>query len=263
MSETEKLDPNHPSRIVELFNELYYYEWTDALLELINKCKLAEEEAIQTLLQITEESYTYCLDISSKRFTNILAELTLWKLAVPNETSSQNIADSTTRKTDLIDFEERTITWEEFEKLHTLLSLPSTTISFNEVDSTLAKIGLNATNLSAIKDMLKSSCEGVCVLVFEKFFKELSSDRNWKKDIMESVEQFLKKCIRISWLMVYKYPPFYLKPSEKRGSKINNDLYRPYTRDGEKVDYCVWPALFLHENGPLLCKGIVQAMAKK
>jgi hypothetical protein len=27
------------------------------------------------------------------------------------------------------------------------------------------------------------------------------------------------------------------------------------------VDYIVWPPLYLHENGPLLCKGVAQGKA--
>lgn len=63
--------------------------------------------------------------------------------------------------------------------------------------------------------------------------------------------------------MVDRDNPIYMKSSEKRGSEFDTDLYRYYTRSGQKVDYIVWPALFLHENGPLLCKGIAQPMARK
>lgn len=94
----------------------------------------------------------------------------------------------TPRNTNLLESEESTITLEEIQRLHTLLSYTSSTVDCKEVDSILTKFGLNVTNLSSIKDMLKSSIEGTGALVFESFYKEFSSDRKWKKDILESVE---------------------------------------------------------------------------
>lgn len=142
------------------------------------------------MLQITEDSYKYCKDFPSKRYTDILADLTLWKRAEPNA-------------------------------------------------------------------MLKPSIQEMGALVSESFYRELVSDHEWKK----SVEPFIKKCVRICWLMVDRDHPIYMKLSKKRGSEFDTDLYRYYTRSGQKVDYIVWPALFLHENGPLLRKGVVQPMA--
>lgn len=60
--------------------------------------------------------------------------------------------------------------------------------------------------------------------------------------------------------MVARDQPIYIKLSERRGSRFNRDLYRLFSRLGEKVDFIVWPAVFLHENGPLLEKGIAQPM---
>jgi hypothetical protein len=35
--------------------------------------------------------------------------------------------------------------------------------------------------------------------------------------------------------------------------------YREFVKSGDKVAFVVWPALFLHEGGPLLNKGVVEA----
>ena len=39
---------------------------------------------------------------------------------------------------------------------------------------------------------------------------------------------------------------------------FNKDLFKEYTTRGYYLDYIVWPALFLHKDGPLLSKGIAQ-----
>ena len=39
----------------------------------------------------------------------------------------------------------------------------------------------------------------------------------------------------------------------------DKSVYREFVKSGDKVTSVVWPALFLHEGGPLLNKGVVQA----
>ncbi|KAL3879298.1 hypothetical protein ACJMK2_031599 [Sinanodonta woodiana] len=40
---------------------------------------------------------------------------------------------------------------------------------------------------------------------------------------------------------------------------LDLNKFRPYTKSGKIVDFVVWPALFLHEGGPMLARGIAQA----
>jgi hypothetical protein len=44
---------------------------------------------------------------------------------------------------------------------------------------------------------------------------------------------------------------------------IDRSMFRLFTRNGERLDYMVWPALLLHENGPLVQKGVVQPVHSK
>ena len=39
----------------------------------------------------------------------------------------------------------------------------------------------------------------------------------------------------------------------------DKSVYREFVKSGDKVTFVVWPALFLHEGGPLLNKGVVHA----
>ena len=59
--------------------------------------------------------------------------------------------------------------------------------------------------------------------------------------------------MKLCWLMVCQDPPVALECS-----KNNMDLYRAYTKSGDTVDYIVWPSLLLHDDGPLLYKGVAQ-----
>lgn len=63
-------------------------------------------------------------------------------------------------------------------------------VDYNEVDLIFVKIGLNLMNLSNIKFK-----EGMGVFVFESFCRKLCLDCNWKKDVLKSVELFIKECV--------------------------------------------------------------------
>ncbi|VDI02338.1 Hypothetical predicted protein [Mytilus galloprovincialis] len=54
-------------------------------------------------------------------------------------------------------------------------------------------------------------------------------------------------------------PVMYLDEDIKPGTSIDKNTYKEFVKSGNKVKYVVWPALFLHQDGPMLYKGIVQA----
>ncbi|OWF41297.1 uncharacterized protein LOC110462653 [Mizuhopecten yessoensis] len=80
---------------------------------------------------------------------------------------------------------------------------------------------------------------------------------------LEKTIKFTKCCVNLCWLMRIKNPPLHMDTELVEDSDINTDFYKNYTHKGKKVGYLVWPALFLHKGGPLLCKGIVQPLSKK
>lgn len=41
------------------------------------------------------------------------------------------------------------------------------------------------------------------------------------------------------------------------GTKMDGYNMKSFTKNGQYVDFSVWPALYLHKDGPLLSKGIV------
>lgn len=40
--------------------------------------------------------------------------------------------------------------------------------------------------------------------------------------------------------------------------EFNHTSFKDYTKRGRYVKFIVWPALYLNEGGPLLCKGVAQ-----
>ena len=72
----------------------------------------------------------------------------------------------------------------------------------------------------------------------------------------DGVKNFTKKAVSLCWLMVIQDPPVVL--TTKLTGKFDTDRFRHYTKSGSTVDYVVWPVLFLHEGGPIICKGVAQ-----
>lgn len=81
-------------------------------------------------------------------------------------------------------------------------------------------------------------------------------DRSLIQRITKS--EFGEKCAVICWLMVVQDPEMNIDRDIQKGENFNKDLYKEYTKSGTRVAYSVWPALYLHEGGPLLTKGVVQ-----
>lgn len=70
---------------------------------------------------------------------------------------------------------------------------------------------------------------------------------------------FFEKCVNMCWYMAIQEPMMYLDDKLQIDTRYNKTEYKEYVQSGDKVRYIVWPALYLHEKGPLLYKGVVQA----
>ncbi|XP_033743208.1 uncharacterized protein LOC117329388 isoform X2 [Pecten maximus] len=80
---------------------------------------------------------------------------------------------------------------------------------------------------------------------------------------LKKTYKFARICANLCWFMRVQNPPMVIDITLKEGDEINFDFYKNYTQKGKRVGYFVWPALFLHKDGPLLCKGIVQPLSTK
>ncbi|XP_053388370.1 uncharacterized protein LOC128551507 [Mercenaria mercenaria] len=71
--------------------------------------------------------------------------------------------------------------------------------------------------------------------------------------------KYIAKCVSICWAMCRLEPPVFIGFPEVQGDMfLDTNVYKPYTKTGQFVDYIVWPVLYLHENGPVLSKGVAQ-----
>ncbi|KAK3602805.1 hypothetical protein CHS0354_026355 [Potamilus streckersoni] len=69
---------------------------------------------------------------------------------------------------------------------------------------------------------------------------------------------FAKECFQLCWLMSIQDPQVVFAKNPDHGDHFNTNMYKHYTISGDEVDYIVWPAVLLHEKGPLLVQGVAQ-----
>ncbi|CAC5424417.1 unnamed protein product [Mytilus coruscus] len=74
---------------------------------------------------------------------------------------------------------------------------------------------------------------------------------------------FFQHCVHLCWFVAIQDPMMYLDEDVHEGTGFDKNVYKEFVRSGNTVRYIVWPALFLHKNGPLLYKGVVQAYWKE
>ena len=72
----------------------------------------------------------------------------------------------------------------------------------------------------------------------------------------ELVMTYVEACIKINWFVAIQDPPLYL--SHTLSKIFDHEAYKVYTESGEYTSFVVWPALYHHEGGPLLQKGVAQ-----
>lgn len=79
-------------------------------------------------------------------------------------------------------------------------------------------------------------------------------------ETLAKVNPYIWKCVELCWFMVIQSPPIYINTKWQSipGELFNNDMFKFYAETGDKMDYVVWPTLFLKEGGPVLCKGVAQ-----
>ncbi|XP_062613093.1 uncharacterized protein LOC134274862 [Saccostrea cucullata] len=90
--------------------------------------------------------------------------------------------------------------------------------------------------------------------MFQQHHEKEIKMNDW--DESREIMTYIKSCVQICWLFAIQDPAMQLWwPKEQ--SKIDEDV-KEFTKRGTVISYVVWPTLYLHRNGPLMSKGVVQ-----
>lgn len=78
------------------------------------------------------------------------------------------------------------------------------------------------------------------------------------KNEKAACQTYIDRSIELCWLMSVQDPPVIIDFTAVRGTDIDDQKFRKFTKTGTKIDFLVWPVIRLHKNGPPLQKGVVQ-----
>ncbi|XP_069131554.1 myosin heavy chain, clone 203-like isoform X2 [Argopecten irradians] len=127
----------------------------------------------------------------------------------------------------------------------------------DRINGTMEKFSGNSVSempkeiLKTNKDFRKSLAVH-CVYHLQEEFTKLKSRGNAGK----KTKAYMKKCVQVCWFMTVQDPKVVINHNVT--DHFDEDRFKAYTKKGKQVDYLVWPALHLHEGGPMIGKGVAQ-----
>ena len=217
-------DPNRPMKLAEKFNRIYDDQWTDMIERLEKKEPNIEEHKYKCVYHLYSVLIVIFNSLSKK------AEVQLQGLA-------EHLFLLTKPSTEQIH-----ATWVEYkeERVQLIASRKKTA----------------ETTISMLQQHLQAD---------PIFIQELRKCSPHLEDVMLdeiASSEYFKNCVEICWYFVIQDPPMYVEHVSLKGTKIDKDTHKVFTKSGDIVKYHVWPALYLHHqdgnNSPLMGKGVVQ-----
>ncbi|XP_052791539.1 uncharacterized protein LOC128225670 [Mya arenaria] len=238
-------DPFRPTKLAEMFSELYDNEWT-ALYTVLEEYEVKNKHTINFLLDVFMESFAFC---NAELETN-------WQL-VAAWYLDENLPNSQSLKKALKDGRKsmvpRLLTEME-KKFDTYLCGFCKNASLRPV---LTSGKMKEYVSSCVKLSLLMSASDPPVVVDCPGWVPCTPDYQSEQDEHSGV--FGQTNVNAEGDERNKNSTSDLK--ERRN--FNKELFKEYTVRGNYVEFFVWPVMFLHENGPVLTKGIAQGAEDK
>lgn len=97
----------------------------------------------------------------------------------------------------------------------------------------------------------------------EMILKKIKDTFNSVNTLDNAILSYVKQSTDICTAMLKQVPSLVFGEIPQRGNDFAKADYKEYSAKGTKVDYVVWPALYLHKDGPILLKGFVKPINTK
>ncbi|XP_061165229.1 uncharacterized protein LOC133174180 isoform X2 [Saccostrea echinata] len=244
-------DVHRPTRLGEMYSQLFDDEWSEAFEALKPTTKEDEDEIYPntlTLLQkIVKEVFSFCKEKSQEQ----LQRLENHMIDALKQDSAQN------PETKLVDEEEKMEVDQKPDEGG------EGKVEGGE-SGEKSKSPLHQVVERHAKELRKAASRETAKLQAQVFIQqklcELLPDEKVRQD--ERVVTYVSKCVELCWYMCMQDPPMELVFPQK-GETMDKNLFSHHGRKGKVVDICVWAALLLHKEGPVVCKGYILPEEKK
>ncbi|KAH3881000.1 uncharacterized protein LOC127878909 [Dreissena polymorpha] len=246
-------DKNRPTKLGEMYAELYDNEWTDAI-EGLQDAGHDEKEAVHTLCLTLQKTFEFCDDkaIQMLDSTANAANVLFLEAEQAQGEMKQRFTIAVAPKNISSEQSGQLQHWVEKLQLQNRWT-PNATSNTGQTKPSVPEEKLPL-NFEAEYKHLRKELSVAIVPALQKAFLNIY----WDDSCIPAMKPFVKKCLFLCWMMVVQGPPLCFDWSTKHGSKFDSSLYKQYTKSGNTVDYVVWPTMFLHEGGPMIVKGVAQ-----
>ncbi|XP_060601829.1 golgin subfamily A member 6-like protein 7 [Ruditapes philippinarum] len=253
---TDLSDSNRPTKLAEYFSELYDNEWTDAF-EALKTAGYEEITAIETLRLTLENVLQFCakkaelLLRKASDAVNLLFEeyqQSIMEMKVPSHLTiprqnALSMGKHLRREQSSLDDIKLQHMWKPKTEKG---GQKSCSENVNETEN----IKIEAEN--KLKTLRKEMASTMVPIV-QKAYMEAS----WSKQCIDEIKPFILKCLYLGWMMKVQSPPMVFHKCDME-ARFDKNLYKEYLTSGQLVSFVVWPALLLHDSGPIVCKGVAE-----
>lgn len=143
------------------------------------------------------------------------------------------------------------------ESFPDLLALPPVIYQLQK-ERVLSVKDMSSEMLKPMKDFRKSNAEHAISRLQKYIAAQRKSKLKINQKVYDSCKEYIEKCVELCWMMRIQDPPIYMEADYQTNSAFDSNKMRSYTKAGKLVHFVVWPTFFLHKDGPLLAKGVVQ-----
>ncbi|VDH93785.1 Hypothetical predicted protein [Mytilus galloprovincialis] len=238
-------DANRPTKLGEKWSSLYTDEWSEAYDEITMKRTIKNENCRveRELFEIAKKCYTTCVDLERKQMTDIKKHA--WDIACCLHQQPDQLVEAA----------QTTLYFKMEEDKKAATQVPNQKANVEDMMKLLA-IQKCMEELIQIVHERRKYDKKLLDYVVQKTVKQF--ERYSKTGSPNQVIKFVKRCTELCWSMVIKEPSMVLVYDQLEGKPIDKNLFSPYTKNGSVIDFVVWPALILHNNGAILQKGSAQ-----
>ncbi|KAL4228438.1 Mitochondria-eating protein [Mactra antiquata] len=254
---TDLSDQNRPTKLGEMYGELYDNQWTDAY-EALTEAGHSENETLETLKLTLMNVFSFCEKKAGLLVHHASGAVDLLFEEYKTSVESMNMKKPPSHLTVV-----RRNVGQDFQNI--LLQLrwmpKKNEWEASTFDQTIAMSKQKTKEEIA---RVKSVTEDKLVVLRKEvalsmipLVQQAYIEASWNDECIPKMKPFIRQCLFISWMMVVQSPPMLLHITDD-GDRFDTNFYRPYTASGPIVNYTVWPAMLLHKGGPVVSKGVAQ-----
>ncbi|KAK3602849.1 hypothetical protein CHS0354_026408 [Potamilus streckersoni] len=238
---TDLSDPYRPTKLAEMFKEVYNEEWTEAFHHYDAILK-DEDKVLENLVFFPKDIYDFCTALFNQQSEKLEKHVQDMFSVMADPVFQIDGSNSVP------------VTAGKYINAQISIRNDSSPRDASKEAKTEARI--------LIKQFQKTMTISSTSDLFELYRAvwSLKGKSEWTQQVasVAAIHKFVSKLLKLVWLMISQDPPICLKWLDK-GTKVDKASFTFYTKSGDNVRRTIWPAVYRHANGGLMAKGVVQA----